>query len=49
LTNYISFESAEEPQFINLQQEYFHSRRQTVCSDLYFEIVMNMKNHERRV
>jgi len=30
-----------------LQQEYFHTPK--ACLDLYFEIVMNMKNHERRV
>jgi len=28
-----------------MQQEYFHTPR--VCLDLYFEIVMNLKNHER--
>jgi len=32
---------------INLQQKYFHTPK--ACSDLYFEIVINMKNHGRRV
>jgi len=30
-----------------LQQEYFPTPK--LCLDLYFEIVMNMKNQERRV
>jgi len=30
-----------------LQQEYFHTPK--ACSDLYFEIAMNMKNHEKKV
>jgi len=33
--------------FINLQHEYFHTPKASL--DLYFEIVMNMKSHERRV
>jgi len=30
-----------------LQQEYFHTHK--ACSDLYFEIAMNMKYHEKKV
>jgi len=29
-----------------LQQEYFHTRK--ACSGLYFEIAMNMENHEKK-
>jgi len=32
---------------IILQQEYFHTPK--ACLDFYFEIVTNMKNHEKKV
>lgn len=30
-----------------MQQEYFHTHK--ACSDLYFKIAVNMKNHEKMV